>query len=291
MNIKKILETAINATVYAGLEIIKIYESDNFGVTSKADNSPLTLADMSANNKILEYLKKTDIPILSEEGKDIEYKERKNWKSFWLVDPLDGTKEFINKNGEFTVNIALIKNNIPVAGVIYIPVLKQLYYGTDSIGAFKIENIEATTSNFYDEKDSWKWNNPVLLINNKRASSYDDFENNSVKLPLSINSEDKKYTVVGSRSHKSPENEKYLKNLKNKHGKIEIISKGSSLKFCMIAEGKADIYPRLAPTMEWDTAAGHAIVKASGGNVMKTNGEDLNYNKENLLNPFFVAKS
>ncbi len=264
-DISKLLKIAVEASIYAGEEILKVYESDDFQIVSKADNSPLTLADKNAHNKIMSFLKKTEIPVLSEEGQHLPYKERKKWKCFWLVDPLDGTKEFIKRNGEFTVNIALIKKQIPVAGVIYVPVTKTLYFADIESGAFKI-----------DEIPSKEYENMTELI--KYAH----------KLPLP--EKNRPYTVVGSRSHMNDETKTYFNKLKKEYGDIEIISRGSSLKLCMIAEGKADIYPRFGPTMEWDTAAGHAIVSAAGGTVTKINDTLLLYNKENLLNPFFKAK-
>ncbi len=264
-DISKLVKIAAEASIYAGEEILKVYESDDFQIVSKADNSPLTLADKNAHNKIMSYLKKTEIPVLSEEGQHLPYKERKKWSCFWLVDPLDGTKEFIKRNGEFTVNIALIKKQIPVAGVIYVPVTKTLYFADIESGAFKIDEIPST-----------EYENMTELM--KYAH----------KLPLP--KKNRPYTVVGSRSHMNDETKTYFNKLKKEYGDIEIISRGSSLKLCMIAEGKADIYPRFGPTMEWDTAAGHAIVSAAGGTVTKINDTLLLYNKKNLLNPFFKAK-
>ena len=248
---KQLLLTAIQASIDAGKEILKVYQTDDFQVTTKDDKSPLTIADQKSNNKIMEYLQKIDIHILSEEGKEIPYETRKNWKRFWLIDPLDGTKEFIKKNGEFTVNIALIENNKPIMGVIYVPISGELYFGEKNFGAYKIMWSAKKTEKFAESK----------------------------------------YTAVGSRSHKSAETEEYFEKLKNKHGEIEIISKGSSLKLCMVAEGKANIYPRLGPTMEWDTAAGHAIALAANCSVtIAYTNKELEYNKEKLLNPYFVVE-
>jgi len=263
---KDLLITAIKASVKAGEAIMKVYESDDFHTSIKEDNSPLTRADKNAHQVITEILETTNLPVLSEEGKNIPYEERKDWELFWLVDPLDGTKEFIKKNGDFTVNIALIKKNIPVAGVIYIPVSGILYFSENSLGAFKTDY-----SNWAD-----------LEIEN-----FDFLTDISDKLPLS---KPEKYTVVGSRSHLNDDTKAYFQKLEKEHGKIEILSRGSSLKFCMIAEGKADIYPRFGPTMEWDTAAGHAIVSASGGKIVKSDGAEMLYNKENLLNPYFIVE-
>ena len=267
INIKKFISIAIEASIDAGKEILEVYESDDFQISSKEDKSPLTLADKKAHNKISEFLDKTNIPVLSEEGKHLPYKERKKWDYFWLVDPLDGTKEFIKRNGEFTVNIALIKDVTPVAGVIYVPVTKVLYFAIADKGAYKIENI--------DSEDLLDFDFEVL-------------RSNAVKLP--VPDFERPYTVVGSRSHMSEETIQYIEKLKEKHGDIEMLSVGSSLKQCMIAEGKADIYPRFGPTMEWDTGAGHAIINAAGGTITKVNGTPLIYNKENLLNPYFIVK-
>ena len=266
MEIKKNIEIAIKASIQAGEEILKIYndpESD-FSVEKKADNSPLTIADKKSHEVIQKFLSDTDVPLLSEEGRSIEFSERKNWEQFWIVDPLDGTKEFIKRNGEFTVNIALAKNGKPVLGVIYVPVSKTLYFGDTTTGAFMCENISGEIS-------------------------FDSIVAKSEKLPKKKDT--KTYFVVGSRSHMSAETEEYIGKLKQKHPKIDIISKGSSLKICMVAEGFADEYPRFGPTMEWDTAAGHAIANAAGKKLWLTDfSEELTYNKENLLNPYFIVK-
>lgn len=260
------LEIAVNAAILAGEEILKIYndpESD-FSVEKKADNSPLTIADKKSHEVIQRFLSDTNFPVLSEEGRSIEFSERKNWNQFWIVDPLDGTKEFIKRNGEFTVNIALAKNGKPVLGVIYVPVTKTLYFSETALGAFMCENICG-------------------------ENSIDSVLTRSEKLPKQRGGE--AYFVVGSRSHMSSETEEYIRKLKQKHPKIDIISKGSSLKICMVAEGIADEYPRFGPTMEWDTAAGHAIANAAGKKLWLTDfSEELTYNKENLLNPYFIVK-
>ncbi|MFC0297001.1 3'(2'),5'-bisphosphate nucleotidase CysQ [Geobacillus jurassicus] len=251
----------------AGKEILQVYEND-FNVESKEDDSPLTLADKKSHETIVKGLSSLypNIPVLSEEGKSIPYETRKEWNYFWLVDPLDGTKEFIKKNGEFTVNIALIEAGKPVVGVIYAPVLDTAYFAKKSVGSFKLAN--ASTVEIQDD---------VELVNA------------SVRLPLETKKE--KISVVASRSHLSPETEEYIHQIKEKYGEVDITSAGSSLKFCLVAEGKADVYPRFAPTMEWDTAAGQAIVEQAGGLVFNTKtSEDLTYNKENLLNPWFIVR-
>ncbi len=267
MELNRLLKIAIEASIHAGKEILDVYDSDDFQVVSKADKSPLTKADKNADLKILEFLEQTDIPILSEEGKHLSYEDRKKWDYFWLVDPLDGTKEFIKRNGQFTVNIALIKGQEPIMGVIYVPVTRNLYFGDYETGAFKIEDIDL---------ESFKKENFSIL-------SFD-----AVKLPLPRFAGP--YTVVSSRSHLSEETLDYIEELKKLHGDIEMMPVGSSLKQCMIAEGKADIYPRFGPTMEWDTGASHAILNASGATLKQIDGSPLVYNKENLLNPHFIVK-
>lgn len=256
---------AINASIQAGLEICKIYNSNDFDITIKSDNSPLTKADKASNEVIIKVLSNFNIPIISEENKLLEYNQRKNWDKLWLVDPLDGTKEFIKKNGEFTVNIAYIENNSPVFGTIYVPAKKTLYFGDIKNGAYKVENVTTPYSNFDQLKASAK-----LLPENKTSDTF---------------------RIVASKSHFNEDTKKFIDELEKKHEKIELVNAGSSLKLCLVAEGSADIYPRYAPTMEWDIAAGHAIALASGAKVVKaTDNTDVVYNKKNLLNPYFVVK-
>ena len=247
IDLEKIIEIAKDA----GIVIMEIYQKD-FSIEYKDDNSPLTEADLKSNELICEALIRLypNIPILSEENKMVSYEERKEWDYFWLIDPIDGTKEFIKKNGEFTVNIALIKEGIPVLGVVYAPVLDDMYSAKKGEGAFK----------------------------------------NGEKLPLFFNSSPKeKLKVVASKSHLSNETQEFIDSLDTKT--IEQVSKGSSLKLCMVAEGVADIYPRLAPTMEWDTGAAHAVVLEAGKMVsIFDNSQSLQYNKKNLLNPWFVVQ-
>lgn len=260
---KELLEIAIEASLKAGSRILEIYENEDFDIVSKGDDSPLTKADLAAHNIIISYLKKTKIPVLSEEGKDISYEERRTWSRLWIVDPLDGTKEFIKRNGEFTVNIALVKEGKPVLGVIYVPALKTLYFAEKSLGSYKVSEISEDL--------------PGEML--KKAQ----------KLPLEI--ERQYFTVVASKSHLSRETEDYILELKQKHGSVETISKGSSLKLCMVAEGIADCYPRFAPTMEWDTAAGHAICSFAGKKVTDySSQEEMVYNREKLLNNWFLVK-
>lgn len=250
INIDEISDLAIAA----GNKILTIYHDESLSqqIDYKSDNSPLTLADKASNAVIVNFLqdKYPETPILSEEEKHDDFSERKNWNTFWLVDPLDGTKEFIKKNGEFTVNIALIVNGFPTLGIIYAPVLKKLYVGDVN-------------------------KNKAYLV-----------ESDGQEIPIKVNNKLKDRIAVGSRSHSSKEEKDLLK----QYDVAETISVGSSLKFCMVAEGKADIYYRHGPTMEWDTGAGQAIVEAAGGKVRRIRDRQrFSYNKENLLNESFLV--
>ncbi|UJH91283.1 3'(2'),5'-bisphosphate nucleotidase CysQ [Antarcticibacterium sp. 1MA-6-2] len=262
----KELILAMKAAFAGGEEIMKIYNSGEFEIVQKTDNSPLTIADKNANEVILSFLKETTIPVISEENKELPYDQRKKWSKCWIVDPLDGTKEFIKKNGEFTVNIALIENNKPVLGVIYIPVTETMYFA----------NVKENKS--YRVKLKKEENMELAL---SRADELHPSNNKN------------KIRVVGSRSHMNTETMDYIDSLKKTSGKeIEIVSKGSSLKFCLVAEGLAEVYPRFAPTMEWDTAAGQAICEAVGIKVIdKTTSEPMLYNRENLLNNYFLVSN
>lgn len=267
LNLNQNIKVAINASLNAGEAILKIYDSEDYQTETKQDDSPLTKADKESNAVIMSFLIKTGIPIISEENRMLDYDQRKSWDSCWLVDPLDGTKEFIKKNGEFTVNIALVEKGKPVLGVIYVPATKELYYGNVTENkAFKtiVGDSFNVQSDLYIDEDQ-------LLKNIER--------------------ENQKINVVGSRSHMNELTVSYIDKLKSQFKEVEIVSKGSSLKFCLVAEGKADIYPRIAPTMEWDTAAGHAICKAMGFTVTQwETNDELTYNKENLLNPYFLVR-
>ena len=259
-----LLKISIKAALEAGKVILEIYQSDDFEVEIKGDNSPLTKADKASHRVLVSYLEETGIPILSEEGKEIPYEERKGWNQLWILDPIDGTKEFIKRNGEFTVNIALVQNQIPVLGVVYAPVLKELYFANKELGAFKLSNITeySSLSKIMDEASS---------------------------LPLDTKKE--KYTVVASKSHLSKETEDYIEELEKQHGEVITLSKGSSLKLCMVAEGKADCYPRFAPTMEWDTAAGQAICEHVCVKVIDwSTKKNMIYNKKQLLNNWFIVE-
>lgn len=263
---KEIYKTAIKAAIEGGKEIMYIYENGNFQIENKVDDSPLTIADQRANDIINKYLSTTGVPIISEENKQLDFSERKDWEECWIVDPLDGTKEFIKKNGEFTVNIALVLKNFPVFGVIYVPATNEIYFG-----------------NVQDQKAY------------KGIIEEDvDFEFNSSKFEeISPSSIGEKIRVVGSRSHMNQDTLDFIEGLKSKFNKeVEIVSKGSSLKFCLVAEGKADVYPRFAPTMEWDTAAGQAICNAAGLQVIdQITAQPMIYNREELLNNYFLVSN
>jgi 3'(2'), 5'-bisphosphate nucleotidase len=235
--------------------ILQIYHTANFQVDFKADDSPLTQADMAAHRLIVSRLQALtpDIPILSEESPGITYRERQHWSEFWLVDPLDGTREFVQRNGEFTVNIALVRQHQPVLGVVHVPVQHLTYWAAEQLGAFKTAAGHTVT------------------LQASRA----------LTLPMK---------VVASRSHAGAETQAFLDNLRHDYA-LEVVSKGSALKLCMVAEGAADLYPRLGPTMEWDTAAAQCVVEQAGGRVITLENTPLQYNKEHLLNPFFMVAS
>ena len=233
----------------AGAAIMEIYNSDDFDVQLKGDDSPLTKADLAAHQVIVDGLRKLNVqyPVISEESADISWEQRKHWHRYWLVDPLDGTKEFIKRNGEFTVNIALIEKGEAVCGVVYAPVLDAMYVGERDKGAY---------------------------LNGQQIQVEQD-------APETLR-------IVGSRSHASQETTDWLEALGKPY---EMVPMGSSLKICLVAEGKADIYPRLGPTSEWDTAAAHAVLNAAGGSITTVDGEPLVYNqKESFLNPYFIAR-
>lgn len=262
------LYIAIRAALDAGKRIMDIYDdpASDFGIERKADNSPLTKADKAAHSLIAAALSATPFPTLSEEGRDIPYAERSAWETLWIVDPLDGTKEFIKRNGEFTVNIALVDKGVPVLGVIYVPVRKELYFAAQSVGAYKLAGVE------YDPQPSM-----------------DEMRRRATRLPLASGHQG--IVVVASRSHQTEETTAFIDNLRKQGKPVTLISSGSSLKICLVAEGSADIYPRFAPTMEWDTAAGHAIARAAGCDVYHVDQKTpLRYNKEDLHNPWFVVR-
>jgi len=260
----KNLQIAIKASLEAGKVIMEVYDSV-IEVEYKDDKSPLTEADKKANDVINSFLRPTEIPIISEENKQTDYSERKNWDACWVVDPVDGTKEFIKRNGEFTVNIALVINGKPELGVIYAPAIRTLYFADVSENAaYKTELSSHKTA----IEDVLRWSKPLSPKSGQEQT----------------------IQVVGSRSHMSQETLDFVEGLKKQGKEVEIVSKGSSLKFCLVADGNADVYPRYAPTMEWDTAAGQAICNAIDIEVIsKKTNKSLLYNKENLLNPWFLV--
>ena len=267
----QLLHQTIIAAVLAGKEILEVYDT-KFDVEYKDDKSPLTLADKKASDKIIEELKQFDIPVLSEEGVHDSFEIRKNWNKLWVVDPLDGTKEFVKRNGEFTVNIALVENNIPTLGVIYSPVFKDLYCAAKGIGSFKISREHFSS-----------------FIDSIQTSTLENLLSLAQKLP--IVSDRKNYVVVASRSHMSTETHQHIEQLKLNHSTVEIVSTGSSIKMCWVAEGVADEYPRFGPTMEWDTAAGQAILQEANAYLIDfETKQPMKYNRENLLNNWFIAK-
>lgn len=259
---------AIDAALRAGENILSIYNdpASDFEVERKADNSPLTIADRKAHETISEVLRNTLYPVLSEEGRHLPYAERRLWETLWIVDPLDGTKEFIKRNGEFTVNIALVHHSVPVMGVIYLPVKKELFFAEETLGAYKLSDITALAGATLEE----------LLTSAERMPEEMKREN---------------FVIVASRSHLTVETEAYIEQMRYQYPDVELVSSGSSIKICLVAEGKADVYPRFAPTMEWDTAAGHAIARAAGMEIYQAGkDEPLKYNKEDLLNPWFIVE-
>lgn len=261
-NNKALLDLAIEAAIAAGKETLKYYSTD-IQVQLKDDNSPLTQADLGANNIIESTLRASNIPVLSEESKAENYLVRKSWKKLWVVDPLDGTKEFIKKSDEYTVNIALVENNCPIMGVVYAPAKDILYYADTEIGAFKLNEASV---NIKQRNIAQK----IIGLKNEPISG--------------------EMVIVASKSHQSQETKDFISKLSGKYPNIQVKSFGSSLKLCMVAEGKAAMYPRLGPTMEWDTAASHAIVVASGCEILKfPTLEAMEYNKEELLNPHFIV--
>ncbi len=279
------LLTALTAADDAGRAILNVYKK-HIEVHYKDDQSPLTLADRQAHEIILrrlDYQAANSLPILSEEGKDIPFDQRKQWDYFWLVDPLDGTKEFIKRNDEFTVNIALIHKNRPVLGVVYVPVKKCFYFAAKGFGAYRLDTndgLERAT---------------VRTSEKEQTELLDTIIERSVRLPIGDRpavADDSKLIIIGSRSHPSKELAEFVDKMRKEYKTVEFISAGSSLKLCLVAEGRADIYPRLGPTMEWDTAAGQAVVEQAQGSVVEAEtGDPLRYNKKSLLNPWFIVKT
>ena len=261
MNYEALLELAIQAAYTAGADILLVYNAGEIKVDFKSDNSPLTLADKQAHLTIVKYLESTNLPILSEEGRSIPYEERKNWETFWMVDPLDGTKEFIQRNGEFTVNIALMQHNQPVLGVVYAPVSGQLFFGGTALGYATVEKGESTRR--------------LTTLPRRNMQALQQTKNTN---------------VISSRFHQNQETTDFVQQF----DEPRLVTMGSSLKFMLLAQANADVYPRFAPTMEWDTAASDAILRALTSGIYQCNAANeatipLEYNKPSLLNPFFIA--
>ncbi len=265
-----LLPKAYNAAVRAGAVILDIYHHQDYDVSLKTDHSPITIADRRAHDTIKEYLGQTRIPILSEEGREMLYDERKNWELFWMVDPLDGTKEFIKGNNEFTVNIALMSDNKPICAVIYVPYISRMFMAFKDNGAFVKEGVK---------------------VDHDSSCDYDTIVENLTALPARDKANDP-IRIAISRSHNTPETFEHIDALRQRYPNLEIVEQGSSYKFCMLAEGVVDYYVRTSNTYEWDTAAGELILEEAGGSTLiLDNGEHLRYNKEVLNNPHFVCRS
>ena len=280
------LSHVIDIAITAGERILEIYNTDDFQIELKKDESPLTRADKASHQIIITSLQKAypHIPVISEEGTHLSYSERRKWEYVWLVDPLDGTKEFINRNGEFSVNIGLVKNQKPILGVIYVPVIDTLYFAKQGLGSFKIEHCR-DQSVICKTDDDWVEQALRIPLRHTYYATEDSAQTQFDPRTGSARS----LKVVVSRSHFSVQTEQFLNTLKHDFDSIQLIKSGSSLKMCLFAEGIADIYPRLSQSMEWDTAAGEAIVENAGAFVRSTDGIDMKYNKQNLENPHHIV--
>lgn len=267
MNKKELLQNAIHASLLAGVEIMQYYISEDFDVDTKTNNTPVTQADIAASNVILKTLAHTNIPVICEETEETPYEIRKTWSQVWIVDPLDGTKDFIAKNDEFTVNIALIQDHAPVIGVIYVPVTDTLYYSIVGVGAYMLSEASTRVSGY----------------------TFEELEKHALTLPL--HTERNEFCIVASRSHYCNQTAQYIEEQKTLHPNLSLISIGSSLKFCLIASGRAHVYPRFNNISEWDTAAGDALVRAAGFHSYIANTtEYLTYNKEDVMQPHFIIR-
>lgn len=275
LKLEELLHAGIVAALAAGREILDVYASA-FAVELKDDRSPLTEADMRAHRAIVAELERTGLPVLSEEGRSIAPEERQQWQRYWLVDPLDGTKEFVKRNGEFTVNIALMERDaepagalgaaVPIGGVLYVPVKDILYFAWKGGGAYRLN--EAAT-----------------------LAGHTTYERAAQATRLPVSGAERPYTIVASRSHQSPETEAFIRQAEKEHGTVQLTSMGSALKICLVAEGAADVYPRYAPTMEWDTAAGHAIANEAGHELIDVSTDAaMRYNKYDLVNNWFIVQ-
>jgi len=271
-----LLLTAVQATIRAGLATLEVYDSE-LHVDYKQDRSPLTLADTRSHEIIAGLLKHTDVPVLSEEGRNIPAAERCGWQRLWVVDPLDGTKEFIKHLGEFTINIALVENGRPTLGAIFVPVKNVLYFGRLEDGSYRLDDGQALAELARTDAAG------------DAAKAIEKLKACSTRLPLDA-SVHTPFVIVGSRSHATPELHAYVDQKRRELGAVTFVSAGSSLKYCLVAEGRADVYPRLGPTMEWDTAAGQVIAEAAGATLIRHDtGEPMTYNKEDLLNPWHIV--
>ncbi len=260
-----LVDASIEASFAAGREILAVYGTD-FTSEQKADKSPLTEADKRAHKAIATVLDRTGLPTVSEEGRTMPATERQAWKRYWLVDPLDGTKEFIKRNGEFTVNIALIEDGMPIGGALYVPVKDVLYFAWQGGGAYRIQQA-------------------------KTFAGRSAYELAALAEKLPVQNVRETFTIVASRSHSTPETEAFVAEKQAQHGSVQLTSIGSALKICLVAEGAADVYPRYAPTMEWDTAAGHAVALEAGKDITDvTTGKSMRYNKDSLVNNWFIVQ-
>lgn len=266
----ELLELAINAAIAGGKAIMEIYETP-FHVKYKEDDSPVTIADEKANAIIVEALQVSGIPVISEEKTAADWDTRKNFSNVWIVDPLDGTKEFIKRNGEFTVNIGLAENKRPSVGVIYMPALRDLYFAAPGIGSYKTNRHEI-----------------IALLSESEKINLQKLLSVSEKMPTILSRS--KFTIVASRSHLSTQTYRFIENRRQSKGEVALTYAGSSIKMCWIADGVADEYPRFGRTMEWDTCAGQAIVEQAGRHFVNFHtGKPLEYNKEDLSNPDFLV--
>lgn len=268
---KFLLPPLFNAAVRAGAAIMEVYkDSSSYEVSLKSDRTPITLADRLAHKTIREYLGPTRIPILSEEGRELRYEERRNWELFWLVDPLDGTVEFLKGNNEFTVNIALMENNVCVGAVIYVPYFAKMYVAGRGAGSYLKEGVAPDAAADY---------------------TYEQIVSGWRRLPLFDGSRERQRVAV-SRSHQTPETHEHIEELRRRWPNLEVVEQGSSYKFCLQAEGTVDYYVRTSPTYEWDTAAGELILSEAGGQTRSLpEGRELRYNEEDLHNPWFVCRA
>jgi 3'(2'), 5'-bisphosphate nucleotidase len=271
-----LLVPAIRAAVRAGEPILEVYGGE-LQVEYKDDRSPLTLADTRSHAVIAAGLADTGIPVLSEEGRDIPFAERSRWRRLWVVDPLDGTKEFVKRLGEFTVNIALVEEGRPQLGAVFVPVTNRLYFGALGEGAFRLDDPQTIAA----LRAPGPTGEPAEVLARLKAAA--------TRLPLDT-ADHSPFVIVGSRSHATDELHAFVEEKRRELGAVEFISAGSSLKYCLVAEGAADVYPRLGPTMEWDTAAGQAVAEAAGARLVRWDtGEPMTYNKPDLLNPWHVV--